>query len=507
MLRHIFLFSTLLWSTAFAGPWIDVGDMGLRHDIQVLADAGVISGPVTSWPLSWGDIEGDLENVGRLRDFELAALRRVRFAAKRATSTDELHLHSRIAVSENPIQIRNFANTPREDAEVEIGGAWTGDRFAVRAQATWVDDPLDGKDLRADGSYAGFALGNWMFAASAQDRWWGPGWQGSLILSNNARPIPSLTIERNVTKPFKTKWLSWMGPWDFTFLLGRLEGDVDPSDANFMGMRLNFRPTQNLEIGLSRTAQFCGTDLIFNDENEIIDRDKRPCSISTFWKLLKGQDNSGENVNPDNEPGNQLAGYDLRWSFDLFSQPTAFYTQFIGEDANAFLPTQMMGQFGFETWGQFKELGSYRVFFEWADTECDFDFYRGFGGSEDLCYNSVIFREGYRYYDRSIGHTYDNDSSVFSLGGILMDKYEGTWTVKLNAGNLNRDFEGDRPVERVRNTVAKEKTRYRELTLGYARDTKYGKFNIGAGYDDRKIVSTGISNTDFQVFLEWTIQN
>ena len=28
---------------------------------------------------------------------------------------------------------------------------------------------------------------------SVTDRWWGPGWDGSLILSNNARPIPAIT--------------------------------------------------------------------------------------------------------------------------------------------------------------------------------------------------------------------------------------------------------------------------------------------------------------------------
>ncbi len=485
---------------------MDAGDMGLRHDVQILADAGVIKGPVTSWPLAWGDIDTNLANAGDLTPYELGALRRLRRESGKAQLTDQLLLHSRVAVAENPVQIRNFSNTPREDIEVEVGASWTGDRFAARAQGMWVDDPIDGREWRADGSYAGVALGNWMLAASMQDRWWGPGWQGSLILSNNARPIPSLTFERNATTPFKSKWLSWIGPWDFTFLLGQLEGGVQPEDANFMGMRFNFKPIQSLELGVSRTAQFCGTVIQFDDETgDIIGKKDRPCNLSTFWKLLKGQDNAGENVDPANEPGNQLAGYDLRWSFDLFSRPMAFYTQWIGEDANAFLPTQMMGEFGLETWGQFRDLGTYRLFFEWADTECDFNFYRGNGGSPDICYNSLIFSEGYRYRGRPIGHTFDNDSSVFSLGAIFIDSNDGTWTAKLNAGNLNRDFEGDRPVDRVRNTVAKEKTVYRELMVDYTRATRLGKIRVGAGYDDRKIDRTGVSDSDVELFLEWTI--
>ncbi len=45
-------------------------------------------------------------------------------------------------------------------------------------------------------------LGNWNISAGAIDRWWGPGWEGSLILSNNARPVPSIGIDRNEARPF-----------------------------------------------------------------------------------------------------------------------------------------------------------------------------------------------------------------------------------------------------------------------------------------------------------------
>jgi hypothetical protein len=491
--------------------WVEQGNMGLRHDIQVLADAGVIEGPVSTWPLAWGDIASDLETLAAAADltaYELAALRRLRKAARIARRTEQLQLHSRVAVAENPVGIRNFSATPREDVEVEVGATYTGRIFASRLQATWVDDPSDGKEWRADGSYAGVALGNWMLALSAQDRWWGPGWQGGLILSNNARPVPSLIFERNATRPFKTKWLSWMGPWDFTFLLGRLEGDVQPADANFMGMRLNFRPTKNLEIGLNRTAQFCGTEEIFDDEiGDVIGTEDRPCDLDTFLKVLLGRDNKGENVSAEDEPGNQIAGFDVRYSGHVFSQPAAFYFEGIGEDASGVLQLQMATIFGVETWGGLGGLGSYRAFFEWADTECDFDFIFDSDGSSNLCYNSGIFEEGYRYRKRTIGHTFDNDSSVFSLGGILIDNSSATWTAKLNYGRLNRDDQGQRDPEQIRNTVAKEKTNYAEIMFDYTRSTRFGEFRLGAGYDYREIDRTGTTEDNVQVFLEWTITN
>ena len=44
-----------------AAPLVAPGDSALRHDIQLLADLGLITTPVTSWPLSWGAILNDLE--------------------------------------------------------------------------------------------------------------------------------------------------------------------------------------------------------------------------------------------------------------------------------------------------------------------------------------------------------------------------------------------------------------------------------------------------------------
>jgi hypothetical protein len=51
-----------------AGPVIAPGDIGLRHEIQLLADYGVIRGPVTTWPLAWDAVEADLR---RAKDEEM----------------------------------------------------------------------------------------------------------------------------------------------------------------------------------------------------------------------------------------------------------------------------------------------------------------------------------------------------------------------------------------------------------------------------------------------------
>ncbi len=175
--------------------------------------------------------------------------------------------------------MRSFDDSPREEGELALRASWLTDHLAVNLQGSVVADPDDDKQFRADGSYLGVNVGNFMISAGFMERWWGPGWDGSLILSTNARPIPSLTLERNYTDPFKSKWLSWIGPWRASIALGEMEGsDVAVPNVKFLAARVNFKPRPWLEFGLTRTAQFCGGD--------------RPCDWDTFTDMLFGRDNN-----------------------------------------------------------------------------------------------------------------------------------------------------------------------------------------------------------------------
>src|SRR5881394_850635 len=75
-------------AAAKADPWLAPGDEGLRSDIERLADAGIIRGPVTTWPLSWPDIARDVLGAdSRSLDAASAdALLRVQRLARAASS-------------------------------------------------------------------------------------------------------------------------------------------------------------------------------------------------------------------------------------------------------------------------------------------------------------------------------------------------------------------------------------------------------------------------------------
>ncbi len=467
---------------AAAGPFVPVGDAALRADIELLADYGILKGPVTTWPLAWGPILEDLEEAGA-RDGRppatARALDRLRAAALREARSGEARFSAALTAAEKPSRIRSFAAGPRESAEIAAGFDWTGERFSLQLNGQLVDSPGDGRHARADGSIIAVGLANFAFAAGTLDRWWGPGWDGSLILSSNARPIPALTLDRIFTNAFESRWLRWIGPWDLSVIFGQLESERAVPDARFFGLRFSFRPLTSVEIGLSRTAQWCG--------------EGRPCDFGTFVDLLAGRDNRGDDgIGVLDEPGNQLAGVDLRWSLARFRLPLAVYAQAIGEDEAGGLPSRLLAQLGVEGAGSAGRYWSFRWFVEMADTSCGF--YESGDDNFNCAYDHGIYRTGYRYRGRAIGHGIDNDGRVASAGLLLFDDADTRWRVLARYGKLNR---GGVPDPRHSLTPVAEDLA--SLDVAWSRDFPFGVIELGAGAERT-------TDTNLRGFLQWRTQ-
>lgn len=463
---------------ARAEPFAVPGEEGLRHDVHLLADAGILRTPVTSWPLSWPDIARDVfdvKNPGDFDDATQAALDRVRQQARRASSTGFKGLGLRASAAHEPERLRRFAGSPRDEGELQISAGWLGDHIAVGLRATVVLDPDDGQELRADGSYLAFDVGNWIVSAGVVDRWWGPGSEGSLILSNNARPVPSVTLERNYSDPFKSRWLSWIGPWRASIAVGQTESSgVAVPNAKLLAARVNFKPRPWLEFGLSRTAQFCG--------------DGRPCDFDTFVDLLFGRDNRSDSLSEEDEPGNQMAGYDVRMRSPWPALPLAIYTQWIGEDEAGGFPSKFLGLAGAEVWGS-SRFGGWRLRGEFADTACTFtreepDF--------NCAYRNTLYPQGYTYRGRVIGHSMDNDGRMYSLGGTLVRPSGNLVSFVARRVELNRDGTGS-------HTISTASVDLYNVELRYSRVFGAGRLSLGAGYDD----FPAASHSGARGFMTW----
>ncbi len=462
-----------------AEPWLAPGDVGLRSDIQLLADRGIIHAPITTWPVSWPDVVRDVADRDPAQEPDAmtsAALQRVQQAARHAMRSGG-QFAATVRGAEKPIELRTFESTPRSDGELELGASWMSDHFVLNLEATGVANPTDDQSFRPDGSYIGFNAGNFMISAGYVDRWWGPGWEGSLILSNSARPIPALTIERNYSDAFKTPLLHWIGPWRISIAFGQLENHREDFDrTRFFAARVTFKPIKQLEIGLSRTALWCG--------------EGRPCGAGTLWDLLIGNDNDQP---LDQQPGDQLAGYDVRWASSKL--PIALYGQMIGEDEAGYLPSKFLGLFGAETWFPVAS-GSLRVHFEYADTACDFSRQMP---QFHCAYESSIYTVGYRFRGHSIGHSMDGDGRMYSLGAVWRSATGTDWQLLVRRADLNRDAITPEP----EHTIAAQATKLDDIELRHSRSTPWGDATLGLGYDTADDPQPSGMDTGFRAFVEW----
>lgn len=473
-----------LTSTVLGFPYLESNSLLNRHDLLILKDENMLATPVGSWPIPMGRLT--IDDYSLLPFEEIVNRLQKAYRAKSELGVQTAQIS--IAARTKSTPFRSFGYQPREEFESSVSTSWLSKWTSGNIQLNVINDSSDGDDFTLDGSSFGVALGNWVVALEQVDRWWGPGWDGSLILSNNARPIPSVSFTRITPDAFENKYLNWIGPWTFNTFLGQLdndEGERVGSDALLYGVRIETSPFHWnwLDIGLSRTAQWAG--------------EGRPDSLSTFIMLLRGQDNRvpGTNVTEETEPGNQLATIDYRASFSNWN--IAQYAQLAGEDEEGFLPDANMVMAGVETWGRIEGLdATWRAYFEWADTRAAyFNAEVRPNGAYNIAYNHFIYQEGYRRRGRAIGHAIDGDSIMRSVGFLLATANGNLFGAKFRNYDINRDGAGKHSVSF--DALEGESVEFfAELKLS---DYAYIKFGIN--YLDERNRKTSTSNSDIGGYL------
>ncbi len=91
--------------------------------------------------------------------------------------------------------------------------------------------------------------------------------------------------------------------------------------------------------------------------------------------MLIGQDNRGirgASADPAKEPGNQMAGFELRLVSPFQPLPIALYAQEIGEDScSSGIPERYLGLFGGEMWFMLRTGSVLRAHVEYANTKVE----------------------------------------------------------------------------------------------------------------------------------------
>ncbi len=114
------------------------------------------------------------------------------------------------------------------------------------------------RDLRLVEGYLKLKLNNVALRVGRESVWWGPGYHGGLMFSNNAPPMNQVRI--GTAEPFLLPgFLKVLGPTRLELLYAVLEGNRDFPHAMIGAWRMDISPSPLLELGVARLVQFGGS--------------------------------------------------------------------------------------------------------------------------------------------------------------------------------------------------------------------------------------------------------
>lgn len=470
--------AVLAAGTARAGPWLEAGDRQARSDVELLAAAGVIRGPVNSWPLPWAQIATGLESASTLPPHLAAAARRLQVLSARAER--RTRYEARAAVTNEPALIRDFGMSAREEGDVSVRAEHDMGSLSVSYGVGWREGQA-GNDVHFEPSHAALALGNWALYAGYVDTWWGPGNDGALLFSTNARPFPKVGIKRLSPEPFDFPVLRWLGPWRFDMFAGLLDEErSDFSNPAVIGMRLSFMPVQGLEIGLNRGLQLCGRN--------------RPCGFKTVSDALIGIGDA-DNTGTFDEPGNQIAGFDISYTRMIGQVAVKAYAEAEAEDEDNVLVDKFARLAGLTLSGPLGQSGtSWNLGVEFADTLA----IKAFGKARypNIVYNNFIYTQGFTYRRQVIGHSIEGDSKMLSVAASVTDARNRRFYGSVRSADFNRTGRG-------LNNVSATPEKINIATLGTEWPTAIGDVRFEARFQDDRPGTPGRSPSQAQFELGW----
>ncbi|MDC9728943.1 MAG: capsule assembly Wzi family protein [Methyloprofundus sp.] len=173
---------------------MEADDPYFRSNIQLLADSGVLSAPVNSYPLPWALIADDLKKVTprQLSSYLQTAYYHVRFVLQRA---EKKRFQANFKVGgENSATPAAFGQTDHHLWGMTGGVEYVSDFYAFRMNGTYSEFHGDSPKFSEDGSYFAINMKAFSFNFGRLERWWGPSWQSTLSQGQNARPMPALAL-------------------------------------------------------------------------------------------------------------------------------------------------------------------------------------------------------------------------------------------------------------------------------------------------------------------------
>ena len=468
-------------TSSYASPWASPNDERLRSDVELLAKFGLVSGPINSWPISWKQITSSLYKAEEqnIPSYVSRALMRVN-----GKIPSEFNVKAKVYYSNKPKFFRGYEKTGRSDFLAESILEYNLDHTSIHLNAGYDNNG----EINFDDSYISQDLGNWSIYAGRVDRWWGPGKESSTLLSTNARPMPTIGIRRIEAVPFNSKWLNWIGAWQGEFFVSKMEKNRFVPSPVFVGMRLNFEPIKNFEVGLARTLMLCG--------------EGRSCNFKSWSNgliAIGDLDNATSSEGFIEQPGNQLAMINLSYSLSLKENMNVkIYAEGTAEDVIVFLPYTYTRLLGASFYGPMGDGGDqYRITAEASDSTGSLAWFYG-QHRKRVMYRHSIYKTGYRYHDKVIGSNIDSDSLYFSLKASLLKSNGWEYSLKYQNILINMDSS-------YVNQLSPQRERINSLGMNIIAQTNWGEFQLDGNLMDNNINTPLEDKVNFIFDLKWSI--
>ena len=382
-----------------------MNDLKLKADLDWLNTQGVVQISTSTWPLTANEIKRALNTANAQTPAQQQILQSVQARLSQNSNSvvkGSAALHIQTDRDQLP---QKFADDKLAGQQASVGVSLSEAEWEFNLQANLKNDKLidDSSDVSFEGSYlAGTAANQWLIAGKIPT-WWGPGHDGSLIRGDASLPVAGFTMQRDQQTAPTSKYLSWVGPWQYQLFAGQLEDYNAIPDTKLIGMRLTANPTDWLELGASRTFMWGG--------------EGKSESLSSFFDALTGTKDNVDDA--DEDISDQLAGFDARLSLAPLTNshfPVSIYSQYVGEDEAGYLPAKNMYLAGIDYSSSINtdSLGimPYQIYTEWTDT-------RSSGEVKGISYNHYVYTDGNYQQGFPLGYALGGDAESIALGGRL----------------------------------------------------------------------------------------